>query len=169
MARALVTSATLLLLWVLVAQINHYLAPLHVSLFPAGLYVTFAALHLPLRGGLGAVLLAGLLCDASVPATLGTQTLLFALACLAIQQIRDRLPREETLVQVLVASVANAGLFLAFSFTQWGRVSAPAAVWGRLFFDLLSSQAFVVSIGPWFFALQARALRFARTETSPID
>ena len=58
MRRTLVTFLTLLLLWAVVAQVNHVLDG-HVYLFLGGLFVAYAALQLPLRDGLTAVLLAG--------------------------------------------------------------------------------------------------------------
>jgi hypothetical protein len=169
MARAFVIFLTQLLLWVIVAQANHYLAPWHVYLFAGGLFVTFAALRLPLRAGLGAVLLGGMLCDATTPVRFGTFTLLLVLAYAVIFNVRDRLPREEPVVRVLVALIANLGLFLLFSFIRIGDAPVPAAAWGRLFFDLLCSQVVIAVIGPWFFALQGRALELARTEPVTLD
>lgn len=169
MRRALVTFLTLLLLWVMIAQANHYLAPAHVYLFVDGLFVTFAALRLPFRAGLGAVLLGGMLCDATAPVPFGLFTLLFLLAYGVIFNLRDRLPREETVVRVLVALIANLGLFLVLSFIRIGDAPSPASAWGRLFFDLLCSQVAIALIGPWFFALQGRALELARTEPVTLD
>ncbi len=169
MVRALVIFLTQLLLWVILAQANHSLAPLHVYLFGGGLFVAFAALRLPLRDGYGAVLLGGMLFDATTPVRFGTHTLLFAVAFAVIFNMRDRLPREETIVRVMVALLANLGLFLVLSFLRIGDAPAPAAAWGRLFFDLLCSQAVIALIGPWFFALQDRTLALARTEPVTLD
>ncbi len=169
MRRGLVTFLTLLLLWVIVAQANHYLAQLHVHLFVGGLFVAFVALRLPHRAGLGAVLLGGMLCDATAPVRFGTFALLFLVAHAVIFNLRDRLPREETIVRVLVALLANLGLFLVLSFILIGDAPSPAAAWGRLFFDLLCSQVVIALIGPWFFALQGRALDLARTEPLTLD
>ncbi len=158
MRRALVTFATLLLLWVLVAQVNHVLGPAHVFLFAGGLFVTYAALVLPLRDGLAAVLLAGLLCDAGAPVRFGTHLLLFTAAHAVVFNIRDRVPRDETVARVIVALLVNLALFLALSFALVGRGPAPGAVWPRLILDLACSQVFLAIIAPWFFALQARSL-----------
>ena len=164
MRRPLVTFLTLLVLWVVVAQVNHILASVHVYLFVGGLFVTYAALQLPSRDGLAAVLLAGLLCDANVPAPFGLQTLLFASAYAVISNLRDHVPRDETVARVIVALLANLAMFLVFSFALIGRGPAPAAVWPRLIFDLVCSQVFLVLVAPWFFALQARTLVLARVE-----
>ncbi len=164
MRRTFVTFLTLLLLWVVVAQTNHILAGTHVFLFVGGLFVTYAALQLPLRDGFAAVLLAGLLCDANVPVPFGLHTLLFAAAYAVISNLRDHLPREETVARVIVALLANLALFLVFSFVLIGRTPAPAAVWPRLIFDLVCSQIFLALVAPWFFALQARALVLAQVE-----
>ena len=168
MRRTLVTFLTLLLLWVVVSQVNHILAGAHVYLFAGGLFVTYAALQLPLRAGIAAVLLAGLLCDANVPVPFGLHTLLFAAAYAVISNLRDHLPRDETVARVIVALLANLALFLVFSFALIGRGPAPATVWPRLIFDLLCSQVFLALLAPWFFALQARALQLAQVERDPL-
>jgi rod shape-determining protein MreD len=162
MRPALFTFLTLALLWVLVAQLNHELAGLHVYLFTGGLTIAYAALVLPQRDGLAAVVLAGLLADANSPVPFGTHTLLFAIAHTITFNARDRVPRDETVARVIVALLANLGLFLVFSFTQIARLPSPAAAWPRLIFDLLCSQVLLAVVAPWFFALQARVLILAR-------
>lgn len=164
MRPALVTALTLLLLWTLVAQVNHSLGGLRVYLFVGSLYVTFAALKLPLRSGLGASLLGGLLCDATAPVTFGTQTLLFATAHAVIFHLRDRIPRDDTVARLIVALLTNLALFLVFSFIEISRSPAPAAVWPRLIADLACSQVFLTAIAPWFFALQHRSLSLAHAD-----
>ncbi len=164
MRRALVTFLTLLVLSVLVAQVNHVIAETQVYLFVGGLFVAYAALILPLRDGLAAVLLGGLLCDAGAPVPFGTHTLLFAAAHAIVFNIRDRLPRDETVARVIVALLANLGLFLVLSFALIGRGPAPGAVWPRLIVDLACSQVLLALIAPWFFALQSRALVLAGAE-----
>jgi rod shape-determining protein MreD len=169
MRRALVIFLTLLLLGIMTAQANHYLAVRHVYLFVGGLFVTFAALRLPLRAGLGAVALGGFSLDAMLPLRFGTLTLLFLVAFTIIFNLRDRLPRDETVVRVLVALISNLALFLVLSFLLVGNTPSPGNAWLRLFFDLFCSQVAIALVGPWFFALQDRALRLARTEPIPLD
>ena len=164
MRRTFVTFLTLLVLWVVIAQANHVLSGAHVYLFVGGLFVTYAALQVPLRDGLAAVLLTGLLCDANAAVPFGLNTLLFAAAYVIIFNVRDHVPRDETVARVIVALLANLGLFLVFSFALIGRGPAPGTVWPRLIFDLICSQVVLALIAPWFFALQARALVLARVE-----
>lgn len=168
MRRILVTFLTLLLLWVVVGEVNHALSGVHVYLFVGGLFVTYAALQLPLRHGLAAVMLIGLLADAHAPVRFGLQSLLFAISYVIIFNIRDHVPREETVARVFVALLTNLGVFLVFSFALIGRSPSPGAIWPRLFFDLLCSQVFLTLIAPWFFALQARALILANVERDSI-
>jgi len=159
---------TSFLLCALLVQVNHILAGAHVYLFAGGLYLAYAALTLPLRAGLFATLLAGLLCDARAPlasdlSALGyaiahTHTLLFLFAHAVVFNLRDRLPRDESTARVIVALLANLGLFLLFSFVHIGRLPDPAAAWPRLIVDLACSQIFIALVAPWFFALQARTL-----------
>jgi len=162
--RWLVIFATLFLLWFIVAQANHYLAVWHVYLFVGGLFVAFSALQLPLRDGLIATALAGLLCDANSAAIPGIHLVLFAGAHAVIFNVRDRIPRDQTITRVIVALLANLAIFLVFSFLQVGNLPSPAAAWPRLIFDLICSQTLIGLIAPWFFALQNRALELAGTE-----
>jgi len=156
--RPLIIFATLLLLWLMLSQLNHALAPLHVYVWVGALFVTFASIALPLRPGLIATILGGLVCDATTPVSFGLHTLVFAATHVVLFNIRDRVPREETAGRVLIALFTNLALFLAFSFLQLSRWSSPAEVWPRLLIDLLCSQVLLALIAPWFFALQARSL-----------
>jgi hypothetical protein len=168
MRRIAVLFLTLLLLWTLVAQLNHALssfAGMRVYLFSGSLYLTFAALTQPLRPGLASVILGGLVCDANAPtAVFGSHTLLFVAAFLVVFNLRDRIPRDDTTGRIVVALLANLALFLAFSFSQVVRSPMPGAVWPRLFADLVCSQIFLALATRWFFALQARALVLAQVE-----
>jgi rod shape-determining protein MreD len=164
MRRVLVLFATSVLLWVLVAQVNHALTDLRVYLWVGSLFVVYNALMQPLRAGMAGSLLGGLVCDANSPVAFGTHTLLFAAAHAVVFHLRDNLPREDTTGRVVIALLTNLGLFLLFSFAQIGRSPAPAAVWPSLIGDLVCSQIFLTVIAPWFFALQQRALVLARVE-----
>lgn len=164
MRRPLVTFLTLVVLWVIVSQLNHALAGFQVYVFIGGLFVAFAALVLPLRDGLAAVLLAGALCDATEPVRFGTHVLLFAAAHAVVYNLRNRVPRDETIARVIIALLANLGLFLALSFVLVGRGPQPGAVWPRLILDLVCSQVFLTLAAPWFFAFQARTLVLAQVE-----
>jgi len=169
MRHTLATFLTLLLLWVLVAELNHALSSLRIYLFVGALFVTYAALMLPWRAGLATALLGGLLCDANTPVWFGTHLVLFAAAYAVVFHLRSRLPRDDTIARVIVALLANLAIFLLFSFTQIGGSPAPAAAWPRLIADLVCSQIFLALIAPWFFALQHHALLLARAEREGID
>lgn len=165
MRRVLVTFLTLLLLWQLVAELNHLLASVHAYVFAGGLFIAYAALRQPFRPGLAASLLAGLLCDAAIPRDdFGLHVLIFATGHIALFNLRDRIPRDDNLGRVAVVLLVNLGLFLLLSFYEVAHSPAPAAVWPRLMADLLWSQLFLALVTPWFFALQERALVLARVE-----
>jgi rod shape-determining protein MreD len=161
MRRTATIFVTLAVLWTIVAQVNHALAPWHIYLWVGGLFVTFGALALPLRAGLAASLLGGLLCDATSGTNFGAHALLFASAHIVIFNVRDRVPRDETIGRVVIALLANLALFLVFSFLQIARLPEPGDAWPRLIFDLLCSQVFLAVIAPWFFAFQSRLLDLA--------
>jgi rod shape-determining protein MreD len=156
--------ASALLLWAVVAQVNHELAPLHFSLFLGGLFVTEAALILPLSGGFAVAFFSGALLDAHAPVAFGTHALLFTLCDALIYHLRERLPRDDTGGRVAIALLVNLGQFLALSFLQIGHSPAPPGIWPRLFSDLIASQLVLAVVAPWFLALQGRALQLAGAE-----
>lgn len=166
--RFLTLCFTLLLLWALVAQLNDALSSLRVYLFPAALFVAYSALTQPLRSGLFASCVGGLLCDANAPVAFGSHLLLFAVAHVILHHLRDRVPRDDNIAAIIVALLTNLALFLVFSIAQIHRSPAPAAVWPRLIVDLLCSQVFLVLVTPWFFALQARALELSFRAVSAV-
>ena len=162
MRRTLILFATVVLLWTIVAQINHALAGRRVFLFAGGLFVAFAALTQPSRSGMITTVLAGLMCDANAAVIFGTHMLLFVAAHATLFHVRDRVPRDDNISAIIVVLLTNLALFLVFSFTQIHASPSPAAIWPRLIVDLLCSQVFLALVTPWFFALQARSLELAR-------
>jgi len=160
--RGLLTFLTLLVLWAVVSQTNHYLAVWHLHVFAGALYVTFAALRLKPRSGLIVAMLGGLLCDANTPVPFGTHTLLFTICHALIFKFRHRIPADQTASQVIIALIANAGLFFALSVVLAMGNFAMGTMLPRLLLDLLISQLFVGLISPWFFALQTRILDLDR-------
>lgn len=162
MRRFLALLIPLLVLWLVVSQVNHALAVVHVYLVLGGLFIVYTALTMPLRTGLLTSFAAGLLHDAHTPVTFGLQGVLFALVHAVVFHVRDRVPRDETVGRVVIALLANLALFLVFSFTQIGQLPSPAEVWPRLIWDLLWSQLAISIAAPWFFALQNRSLVVAR-------
>ncbi len=145
----------------LVGQLNHVLSPLALTITLPGLLVAFAALRLPSGAGLAAALLTGLWLDAGAPVAFGRHAALLGLSFCFVYRVRARLPREETLIGVVVALFVNLGLFVVLAFLDLGELPDPAAGGLRLLADLLVSQLFTVLIGPWFFALQRQALELA--------
>ena len=162
MRRSLALFLPLLILWFAVSEVNHAVTGLRIYVFVGSLFITFAALMRPLRAGVATAVFGGLVCDANSPVPFGTHVLLFTAADVVIFNLRDRLPREDTVARIFVALLANLALFLVFSFAQIGRSPVPAAAWTRLIADLVCSQFFLALIAPWFFALQTRALALGR-------
>lgn len=156
--RVLILSAASLLLAQLLAQINHYLAPWQMHVWCGGLYVAFAALRLGYTTGAATAFVAGLILDAGAPVAFGTQGFLFLAAHAVVFNLRARAPRDETVVGVVVALLANLGLFLAMGFILLPPSAEHAGAWMRVFADLLVSQIALALIAPWFFAVQSRLL-----------
>jgi rod shape-determining protein MreD len=161
MRRSSLLFLTLLVLWALIAQANHELAPLRFSLFAGGLFVVFAALRMERGEGLTAVFAAGLLHDAVSPIPFGTHALLFTAAHAFVYHVRHRVHREETLVGVLAALLSNLGIFLVLSFLVGRDLPGGVDPWPRLIADLLASQLALAIITPWFLVLQRRVLGWA--------
>ncbi len=157
--RVLMLLLASLLLAVLLGQLNHYLGAWQLHVWCGGLFVTLAALRLDFRTGATTAFLAGLLLDAGSPVVFGTHALLFLAAHAVIFNARARAPRDETLVGVIIALLANLGLFLALSFLRIGAASAPGDAWMRNFADLALSQIVLALVAPWFFAIQIRTLQ----------
>ncbi len=149
------------LFWTLSEQLNHYLSGWHVSLFIGGLLVTFPALRLRSRDSWKIVILLGLWCDATAPVRFGLHAVLFLSAHTFIHFFRDRLPREETLLGVVVALIANAAIFLVLTLAMIERHPTPFAALPAILFDLFLSELFIALIAPWCFALQERTLEIA--------
>ena len=145
----------------LVGQLNHVLSPLALTITLPGLLVVFAALRLPPGAGLAAALLTGLWLDAAAPVAFGRHAALLGLSFCFVHRIRARLPREETLIAVVVALFVNLALFVVLAFLDLGELPDPAAAGLRLLADLFVSQLFTVLAGPWFLALQRQALAYA--------
>jgi rod shape-determining protein MreD len=166
MRASLVLFLTLCLLRTLVAEANSALSGLHVWLFAGGLFVAYSALMVPFRQGFAASVLGGLLCDAAAPVPFGTHAALFGAAHAAVYNLRERLQRDETPVQVVVVLVVNAAFFLVLTLARVRHVPSAATVWPRLLSDFGWSQAAVALAAPWFFALQLRSLELARAVPS---
>ena len=147
-----------LLLALLLGQLNHQLASWQVHVWCVGLFVAFAGLRMAYGPGATAVFLAGLLLDANAPVHFGTQGLLFLAAHAVVFTIRARAPRDEVAVGVVVALLANLGLYLALGFLRMDVGAMAARAWMRSFADLLVSQVVLALIAPWFFALQQSLL-----------
>ena len=162
--RVLLLSLAALLLVTLLAQLNHTLGPWQLHVWCGGLFVAFAALRLDFRTGAAAVFIGGLLLDAGSPVTFGTHALLFLAAHAVIFNVRARVPRDETIVGVIAALLANLGLFLALSFLRVDLGPDSGEAWMRDFSDLLVSQLVLVLIAPWFFAMQTRLLQLGGTQ-----
>ncbi|HTJ77749.1 MAG TPA: hypothetical protein VL357_02030 [Rariglobus sp.] len=162
--RVLLLSIASLLLVTLLAQLNHYLGVWQLHVWCGGLFIAFAALRLDFRTGAAASFIGGLMLDANAPVAFGTHALLFLAGHAVIFNIRARAPRDETIVGVMVALLANLGLFLVISFLRLDGVPDSGEAWMRDFADLLVSQMVIALIAPWIFAMQARLLQLGGTE-----
>jgi rod shape-determining protein MreD len=158
MRPAVTVFASLVLLWALVAQANDALAPLHVSLYLGGLYVTFAALTLPAPSAGAVAFLAGLMCDANAFLPFGTQALLFLAVQIVLAQGRHRLPHEDLIGRIAIALLVNLALGLALTALRAHRYPTGVGYGSRGLADLIVSQIALLGVAPWFFSAQAALL-----------
>jgi len=147
-----------LLLMFLGGQCNHYLAHLPASVFLAGLFLPVAGQRLRMQPGFVALFLTGLLFDAARPVPFGSSALLLGGLFAVWFTFRPRLPREGVGSAITGALLANAVLFFAQPLLVGPGIAFASATGGRVFWDFLSSEIAVALIGPWFFALQEKAL-----------
>jgi rod shape-determining protein MreD len=159
--RWLIVTLANLLLWWLTGTLNHYLAGLSVHLYVGGLLVAYGALRLDPRSGFTSTLLTGLLFDALEPVPFGTSLFLFAFVHGMVLYGRQRFPREGAIFALVVALLGNLFLVIALSFLMVSANPRPGAAWLRIFADLIFSQVAIVIAGPWFIALQDRAMELA--------
>ena len=154
----LVIIACGIVLWAITAQINHYLAPWHLSLFTGGLAIAFPALRLPQRDIWRIVLPLGLWHDAASAAPFGAHMLLFLLAAALIRRFRARIPRTDTIVGILAAILANTLVIIALTIALAMRGHLHAANLWTLALNTTLSAVFIALVARWYFALQTRAL-----------
>ena len=145
----------------LAGQINHELAPLALTVSVPGLLVAYAALLAPLRVALAVAVFGGLWIDASAPVAFGRHAVILGLLVCAVHNLRERMPRHDTLVGVMVALFGNLAVFVLLSLLDLGGLPDSASTGLRLLLDLAASQLFTALAAPWFLAIQDRALALA--------
>lgn len=149
------------LLWMIQAQLNHYVSAWNVSIFLGGVAVAFSALRLPYREGVRALLLTGLWFDAATPVPFGLHAFLFLICHALVFTFRSRLAREETMVGIVIAVVANLGIMTAIALGLMHRSPAPLQQLPRLIADSLLSFCVVMLIAAWYFRLAEQTLEIA--------
>ena len=160
--RTLVVVIVGLLLLVVQGQLNHYLAPLRLSVWLGGLFIAFSALRLAPQQGFNASFLLGLILDATQPVPFGLNAFLFSIVHLLILRVRNRFALQHISVGISTALITNLVLFVVLTFVIVGQTPGAALSGVRLLCDLALSQLFILIITPWFFALQDSALDLAR-------
>lgn len=156
--RLLVLFLSNYLLCLVSGLLNHSLAPWQITLSLTGLAVVYPGLVLGHREGLTTVILAGLLHEATDGLYFGEQTLLFGLTYCFIYFWRNRIMRQETAVQVLIAILASLAIGALGTLLHLAQLPNPSVLWSRFAWETALSTLALVFLGPWFLALQARAL-----------
>ncbi|WP_404421919.1 hypothetical protein [Nibricoccus sp. IMCC34717] len=161
-ARAILTVIVCaLVLSVITRELNHAFSWTALAVFTAGLPVAFAGLRLDFSAGWKTAVLLGLLADALAPVHFGVHAIAFLITFLLIFRMRQRVPRDETLVGTVFAIASNGLLYTALSLVFVWRNPAPDRMVGRLFSEAGLSTLLVLLLAPWFFALCTHALTWA--------
>jgi len=147
-----------LCLIVLSAEVNHYLAPLALHVYPGGVLLVFGILHLRLRQGLMANGITALVLDAINPLTFGYTFLLMVTCHVVLYSVRGQFARDSVKSNFLVALGLNLVLIIAFGIAASGGVPDASAFWGKIITDSTISVAVILLVLPWFLALQKAAL-----------
>ncbi len=158
--RTLVLLAIGILLQFLVGEMNHYLSPLHVYLYLGGLLITFPLLRFRYKQGFLYACLIALFHDATAPIPFGTSMILFLTAHTIVFALRSKFRREEPAAAIAVAFLLNGAIILALSVIQMPDHHFASQYWQRVVFDLFLSQAVLLLVAGWCFALQSEALKF---------
>jgi hypothetical protein len=146
---------------VITRELNNAFSSTALSVFTAGLPVAFAALRLDFSSGWKSVLLLGLLADALAPVRFGMHALAFLAVFMLIFRMRQRVPRDETLVGTVFAIGANALLFATLCLTLVWRNPAPNRLIGRMLSEAGLSSLLILILAPWFFSFTSHLLAWA--------
>ncbi|MCC5788242.1 MAG: hypothetical protein JJT75_01305 [Opitutales bacterium] len=159
--------------WFFWQEINHFLSPVHLSLYLGGLLITFGILRLPLYSGLiHSVLIATWLDAASPTYPFGTGILAFALLHLGIYTLRRKISHDTSAWMILTALLVNFLLFLFWTVYHYPRQIDPSGYLWRSLVDLVISQIATTIVAVWFFSLQNALLNLCHMpldEESPLS
>lgn len=153
---------TLLLLFLLVAFISHrtssFTAPAGLWVLLLGLLPAYAAIRFPLREGLAATFLVGLLADTQTPLPFGSLAFLLTVTYCLAHAVRHRFRSRQNLWLVALAILLNSLLFLAISVLVMVRDGhLPGLL--PLLAALTASSLLLAVLGPWLITLGEHFLR----------
>lgn len=149
-----------LLLILLAAEVNHYLALASLHVYLGGLLLTFGMLRLQLRQGFFANGITALVLDALNPIPFGQTFLLILICHTVIFSVRGHFARETVRSGLLVAASVNLVLMIAFGIFASSEIPRPGIFWSRIAVDSALSTVVLLAVAPWFLSLQKTTLAF---------
>lgn len=155
----LVVLANLLLI-LLVAELNHFLAIWSLHVYLVGLLMIFAVLNLKLKESLLANGLTGLFLEVTSPLPFGTIFLLIVVCHTVAFSLRGNFSRGNLRSVLTVAASLNVTLMLVLGILSVREVPSPGIYWARIGVDALLSTVALAAVAPWFLSLQSTALAF---------
>lgn len=162
-----------LALWFFWRELNHFLVPMHLSIYLGGLLITYGILRLSFYTGLIHTLLVAAWLDATAPTyPFGTGILVFSLLHLGLFTLRGNFPRQSNGWMLITALVANLFLFLFWSLYHLPQQIELRSYFWRIFYDLILSQGLLTIIAIWYFSLQNALLNLCHMpldEESPLS
>lgn len=144
----------------IVSQVNHYLAPLGISLSLLALVVAFSALVLNIKQGILSLLPLCLVLEARSPLAYGaffaTTYILFGL----IIGFRYQLRRESPMIGTLTAVTANVFVFLALTLATYLSPYRESISYPQTVANLIASSLVISLLARTYFASQLEVLEF---------
>lgn len=140
------------------SQLNHYLAPVGVSIFLSGMIISFAAMELNFRQGLLALAPIALYLDARSPLTFGFSLILFLSLFTIAHSARSRMRREIAASNIATSLLLNLLAFAAYTFAAARAFGSEAIHFGPLALNLSASVLVLIFVNRLFFDVQTGTL-----------
>lgn len=156
--RWLVVAFSLYLTHFFLSQLNHHLAPLGISIFLTGMFISFCAMELSYRQGMFALAPLALYIDSKSPLPFGFSLILFLSLFTIANAARSRMRREITASGLATSLLLNLAAFAAYTFAAGRAFSFEAIHFGPLALNLCSSAFVLILCNKLFFEVQIGAL-----------
>lgn len=148
-----------------IQQVNEMLAYQGIWLMLEGLFLPFAVLYLRMRDALIIAGILGLLLDAGSMHDFGLRAVLYSAIIVAMQPLRTRVRRENTIHAMAIVAVINLVIFAGlFAAAILGPADLSWPLLWRCIVDLLLSEGIVAVTVAWWMGFQRQFILAATGE-----